>query len=291
MARKRKAKGNSVSVNFEGVEGRVLLPEGDYRAVVESVEADEAQSGNQYLKWQFKTQSDKPAENNKTLYYNTSLAPQALWNLRNLLETLGVEIPDGPMDLDLDGMPGLEIILSVEHEDYEGRARSKVFDFMVAGDSDEDEEEDDDVEVEEDEEEDSEEEDEDEEGDDDGDESDGYTEEEINEMDAADLKQVVKDNELDIKVGKRITAKLRKSIIDALREDDLITEGDDEDGEDESDGEGYSAEQIQDMDADGLAEVIEELELDVNLKKCRTLKKKQNAVIDALEENDLLIED
>jgi len=34
MARARKSKKNKLKVNFEGVEGRTLVPEGDYHAKV-----------------------------------------------------------------------------------------------------------------------------------------------------------------------------------------------------------------------------------------------------------------
>lgn len=50
----------------------------------------------------------------------------------------------------------------------------------------------------------------------------------------------------------------------------------------------YTATQINDMDQDELADVIKEAKLDVDLDKFRTLRKMQNAVVDALEREKLL---
>lgn len=43
------------------------------------------------------------------LRHITLLTPDHLWKLRNLLETLGIEIIEGPMDLNLDEIPGLTV--------------------------------------------------------------------------------------------------------------------------------------------------------------------------------------
>ena len=43
------------------------------------------------------------------LRHITLLTQDQLWKLRNLLETLGIEIIDGPMDLNLDEIPGLTV--------------------------------------------------------------------------------------------------------------------------------------------------------------------------------------
>ena len=44
------------------------------------------------------------------LRHLTSMVKERLWPLRNLLETLGVEIPDGPMDLNLTKLAGLKVV-------------------------------------------------------------------------------------------------------------------------------------------------------------------------------------
>lgn len=207
----RKKKGNVVSVDFTGVEGRVLVPEGDYRAKVDEVSKEVSQNDNEYLSWLFRTidEDDKKLDD-KPLYYNTSLQPQALWNLRNLLETLGVDIPDGVMALDLTELPGLELVLTVEHETFEGKKRARVVDFMPLED-----EEDEEGEVEDDE---AEDEDEDDEG---GEE--GITADEVKGMATAELKELAEEYELEIEWKKhRSVSKKRNAVIAALEEAELL---------------------------------------------------------------------
>ena len=323
MARKAAAakankKTSKISVDFTGVETRILLPEGIYNAKIASVEM-EPNDGKPYLKWTFRTIDDDPKLNEKPLYNNTSLQPQSLWVLGSLLETLGVDRPDGAMDLDLDELVDLELGLVVEHEEYQGKQRAKVVDFTPAGGSDDDG----DVTVDDDNdtgnsetytEEQVLEMDEDEldelveelglkvkkskklpvyaaavvtalegagligEADEGGEGGDGYTEDEINEMDADELKAVIEEHELDVKPLAKI-AKFRAAVIEALEAEDLIKEAD---GGDEK----YSEDEVNGMDADELGALVKKHSLDV--KPLAKLSKYRAAVIDALEAEDLI---
>lgn len=260
---------NRVSVDFTGVETRVLLPEGVYNAKVDEIKLED-NDGKPYLSWKFKTIDDDPKLNDKPLYNNPSLQPQSLWVLGQLLDTLGVERPDGPMDIDFDELLGLELGLLVEHEEYQGKTRAKVVDFTPATEG-----EDGDVKVE----------------DDSGDDDEKYTEESVNEMDADELDELVEKHELGVKKLKKID-KYRAAVIAALEEADLIGEEDageegDEDGDDES--EGYTKDEINEMDADELGELVEKHELDV--KPMKKIAKYREAVIEALDEEDLIKED
>jgi hypothetical protein len=328
-----KKNSNAVNVDFSGVETRILLPEGIYAASVAEVSQEQGDKAP-YLSWKFKTIDDDPKLNDKPLYNNTSLAPQSLWVLGSLLETLGVERPDGPMDIDFDDLVGLELLLVVEHEEYQGKPRSKVVDFQPM--TDEEEEEEGNTVIVTDDGEDGEtytteeinemdadglaevvadtdikvkvvkklatyrtkvlaaleeagliDDDEEEGGEDKGADAEGdnYTEEEINEMDAEALAAVVEDNDLKVKAIKKI-ARYRTNVIAALEEAGLIGEAE---GEEEEGGEGYTEDEVNEMDADGLAEVVEEHDLKV--KPIKKIAKYRSAVIDALEEADLLLED
>jgi hypothetical protein len=115
----RRSKKRTVSVDFTDVESRVTLPEADYRLVVDEVTEEEGSGEYPYLKWKFKTQHSQSNLNNKPVYTNTSLSPQSLWNLRNLLEALGVETPDSAYEIDLDDVVGYEMVGSIEHDSYE----------------------------------------------------------------------------------------------------------------------------------------------------------------------------
>lgn len=268
MARKsqttNKKKTTSVKVDFTGVETRVLLPEGIYNAKVAEVEL-EPNDGKPYLKWTFRTIDDDPKLNDKPLYNNTSLQPQSLWVLGSLLETLGVERPDGAMDLDLEELVGLEIGLVVEHEEYQGKQRAKVVDFTPATDGGDD---DGDVTVD------------DDEGDDTGN-SETYTEEQVLEMDADELDELVESLGLKVKKSKKL-ATYAAAVVTALEGAGLIGEAD----EGGDDGDTYTEDEVNEMDADELKELVKRHDLGV--KPLAKLSKYRAAVIEALEEADLI---
>src|SRR5690606_8716604 len=81
------------------------------------------------------------------LFFNTSLAEQALWNLKGLLEALGVEDLDDEGEDDADTYVGLACRLQVETEKYEGRDQARVVNYAPidsdAGDEEDEEEEED----------------------------------------------------------------------------------------------------------------------------------------------------
>lgn len=241
MKSKKKSKGPRV--DFTDVEVRTLLPEGDYHVKVAEVTEEESNEGNAYLKWTFRTIDDDKATDNKPLWYNTSLLPQALWNLRGLLEALGVEIEDD-MELDLDGYVDMECMVSVEHEKYEGKTKAKIVDYApyeeeTPGDrvekagkkkakkEDDDGEEEDEASAEEDEE--AEEEDEEGDGeeeevaDGDGEEEVSYTTQEVRDMEEDELADLVKLHSLKVKMALPLK-KRRAAILAALEEKDLLSD-------------------------------------------------------------------
>jgi hypothetical protein len=250
---KKKSAGKGVKINFSGVETRSKIPDGQYHARVAEGSTEE---GNQapYIKWTFEIVEDGKFKGRK-LWTNTSLAPQALWNLRNMLECLGVEVSEED-DLDVEKdiiKPSIdcELMVRVENEVYDGKDRPKITDYTAIdeaaevededGDEDEEEEEkpakkaskkpaaaakedDEEEEETEDEEEEEEKADEDDDEDDEEEETDGkVTADEIREMDADELVDLVKKHKLKLdltkipKAGKRIAA-----VIDALETKGLL---------------------------------------------------------------------
>lgn len=129
MVRRQRSKSNTViTVDFKGVEGkRQVIPEGDYTFRVDEVTKDVGDKGD-YLAWVF--QVEEGDRKGAKVWYNTSLTPQSLWNLRNLLETLGVEIPDGPLDIDLTELVDLVVGGTVVHEEWQGKDRARIADFF-----------------------------------------------------------------------------------------------------------------------------------------------------------------
>lgn len=266
MRDKKSARRKSGTLRIPGmkdVEGKIKLPEGEYVVEVSEVTEEEGNAAP-YFKWKFKV-----CEGDCTggmLFYNTSLATQALWNLRSLMEALGVDVPDDDEEIDIEEFIGKTLMVTVEHDTYEGKKQSKIVDFWPdkkedkkggkskkpARDAEEDEAEEDD----------------------------------------APRKPT--------RAEKRRAAKASKKDDDG--EDGESDDGDEaEADEPKSRGSrssrGGSADkkvakkkvsltqdEVQDMGEDELVDLVAEHELDVDLDDLSTLRKKKAAVIDALEE-------
>jgi hypothetical protein len=133
MKDKKRAKRSSTLriPGMKDVEGKIRLPEGEYLVKVHEVTEEEGTAAP-YFKWKLMV-AEGPKKGG-ILYFNTSLAVQALWNLRSLLEALGVDVPDDETEMDTDDFLGREMMVSVEHESYEGKKQSKIADFWPVGD-------------------------------------------------------------------------------------------------------------------------------------------------------------
>lgn len=151
-------------VDFKGVEsggsgGNPRVPEGDYRAKVKGVKVGTSKaSGNTMLIWEFQITEGK--HKGKVFKDYTTLTVESRWKLKNLLEALGIRVPDKKVDLTpvLKRIVGKEFGITVTDEEYEkdGKSKmtSKVSDYLdletldesVDDDDDEDEEDDDDEE-------------------------------------------------------------------------------------------------------------------------------------------------
>lgn len=127
-------KPGGLEVDFSGVEssGSRHVEDGEYLAQVVSVEQQEGESSGQpYLAWKWKILEEGDAKN-ATVYDNTSLTPQALWRLRNLLESIGEEVPDGRMRLVLDKYVGRKCRIEVTNETYQGKQKARVTAYLGA---------------------------------------------------------------------------------------------------------------------------------------------------------------
>lgn len=266
---KKKAKGKrKVKVDFSGATTRKVIPEGT-EVLINPVEL-ELKDGEkaQYISWKYEVTEGK--YKGQELYNNTSLAENSLWNLRGVLEAHGIEVPEKKTDLDLDKIlkeaePAGAVI---DNDTYQGKKKSVIGDIFdpeaLEGNDGEDDGE--------------------EGGDDDDDTPD---EDAINEMDEDELEEVVEEHDLEINLddakgkGKKKLAAQRKMVIEALEE-----EGDDGDGDDDDT---YTKDAIMDMKSKELKEVAEKHDLDVDF--TGKVKKDRKAVIEALEEEELLEED
>lgn len=144
MARKTK-------VDFSGVESYNIPGEGKKHVRIVKVEEATSQGGNDVLKFTFEVV--KGEDKGCRIIESFSLAENALWKLKSLLQALGMKC-DKKVTLDLDKLEGKELVIEVKYEEYNGttRAKSNAF-FKVGADSDEDEDDEEDEEEDEDEEE------------------------------------------------------------------------------------------------------------------------------------------
>jgi hypothetical protein len=127
VARDRK-RSNTISVDFAGVESRVKVEEGEHSVEVSEVSKERGDKGD-YISWKFKV-FEGDCEGG-VLYYNTSLTKQSLWNLKQLLEALGEDVPDDEMDIDLAEMIGKQMTAVTDTETFEGKPKSRIIDFSA----------------------------------------------------------------------------------------------------------------------------------------------------------------
>lgn len=239
-------KKNVVRVDMSGVEGRrEVLDAGWYHVRVSATSLEDGDQA-QYIKWEFTT-----VEGNRKLYLNTSLAPQSLWNLRGLLDVIEYEVPDGPMDIELEDLVDRELMVYVDDDEYQGKRRNRVTDFKSYN-----------------------------EGDGGGGTSE-YTEEAIEAMDEAELREVAEAEGIELPKTK-VLSKLRRAVLDGLG--DKIVEQVEDSNPTEIDG--YFEEDVEGMDEAALDEVVELHGLEV--KKSNRLSVYRSAVLEALNEADLI---
>lgn len=122
---KTKPKKKVLAVDMTGVEaGGKSIPDGNYEAEIVEVTEEESSNGNEQLKvvWQI---TDGKMKGTKIFDW-VSLTPQSLWRLRGLLETIGQDVPDGMMNIDLDDLVGSSAQLEVTNDEYNGKKRPKV---------------------------------------------------------------------------------------------------------------------------------------------------------------------
>ena len=118
-------------VDFTDVEDKFQeLEPGTYEATVSKIEEKTSQAGNPYLNWEFTVEGT-----NQHAWYITSLTPQSLWNLKNLLvEAFGYDKDSltGSIDIEPADFIGASVILVIEQEEYQGKMRARVKEVLPA---------------------------------------------------------------------------------------------------------------------------------------------------------------
>lgn len=132
--RRQRGGEDDLVVDFTGVEsgGGRSLPDGDYDFVVDEVTEEIGESSDEpYLKWVLKVASG--SHRGVKVWENTSLQPQALWKLRGLLEAMGHQV-DGKFTLrPLSQFDGEALRCRIENEEYNGKQKPRVAEYLRSG--------------------------------------------------------------------------------------------------------------------------------------------------------------
>jgi hypothetical protein len=291
MARKKKT--GSVKVNFKDVESRRTPPEGDYPMKVLEATAGKSSTGNDQI--EFVCEVSRGEYKGVKAWLYCPLADNSLWKLHAFLTALGEEVPEDEMDIDLGDLVDKEFVGVLTHETYNGRKRSKLTDFdsidnykdadegkgkkKSKKDDDEDEPK--------------------------GKKGKGKKEPEmvlksaVDEMDRDELEELIEEHDLEdvdpsSKKLKKDDDALREAVLEALEEKELLEDDTKKSKKNDKGGKKkakkYDKDEVEDMDEDELQELIDESGIDVDLDDYKKLPKKVAAVIEALEEAELLDE-
>lgn len=281
----RSKKKSSVRVDLSKV-GKQLEAEQWYHFKVSGCEVKDGDSGP-YFALEL-SPVDEEFSSSK-VYVNLSTSEGALWRLRAAMEAFGMEIPDGPMDIGPEDFVDMEAEGFTYLDRYEGKSRIRVEDLRpVDGEG--------------------------------GDESEDF---DLDELDDDTIKALADALDVEGKTVASLKKSLKKLDQDDVKEayeslsedepepktrrrpgkakaDEPEDEDEDEDEKPKTRGkkpagktkkkETVSEEEVMEMSEDDLEELIEKHELEVDIGEFKTLRKKQNAVIDALEEAGLIEE-
>lgn len=150
--KKKKKKGSADAVVAEfghkdaksGGGGGARVPEGDYKAKIIKAKKGEAKSsGNTMITWTLKITEGK--YKGKKIVDRTVLQPNSLFRLRNLLECLGVDVPDKTVKVKYAEYVGEEVGITVtDGEPYKNKIKSEVAEYIPVDQVDEDDEDDED---------------------------------------------------------------------------------------------------------------------------------------------------
>lgn len=282
MARK-KAKSGTVNVNFKGVESRRTPPEGDYKCKVLEATSGKSGAGNEQI--EFIAEIGSGEYKGQKLYLYCPLQENSLWKLHAFLTALGVDVPEDDMDIDLSELVGEEFMGVITHETYNGRKRAKLTDFdSLENYSGADEDDDEDEKPKKGKKSKSKKSD-----DDDDDDDKPAKKGKKSKKSKADEDDDDEDDE-DEKPAKKKKGKSKSD--DDEDEDDAPKgkKGKSKDKPKKSKKKTYDRDEVEDMDEDELQELLEEADLEdeVDLDDYKKLPKKVAAVIEALEEAELL---
>jgi hypothetical protein len=133
--RKGETMGKIIRVDFTGVESgggiNPRVPESDYGLKCTGADLKKGtESEKPYIDFAFKLTKGPKRGVGKTLHHSCSLQKQSLWNLRNLLESMGMTVPSKAVKIPVDKLKGKECAGTVVDDEYEGRKKSIIGSFF-----------------------------------------------------------------------------------------------------------------------------------------------------------------
>ena len=129
MSRKKK-------LDFSGVESYTKCAEGQHTAKIVEVQENTTQAGDDMLTMVFEV--IKGDSKGAKVFDNFVLTDKALWKLKQLLQVIGIKC-DGKIALDLDKLVGKVCDIAVFHEEYNGKLKAKIDEYIALKRNDDDE--------------------------------------------------------------------------------------------------------------------------------------------------------
>ena len=129
---KKKQKNNVVSINWEEEEGTKFIKNpGEYIVITTEAVVDEDDEGKQFISWTFQVTKGKAS--GATISTRTYITPKALWKLRELLQSIKVEVESNSVqDIDLDQILEDQNEFVIEVEEGNERADGNGYYMTVA---------------------------------------------------------------------------------------------------------------------------------------------------------------
>lgn len=268
MSKSKKKKSKTVKANFKDVKSYKTPPEGDY--VLKVVEAELAESANENEMIKMEAEIVNGDYSGSKVWHNLVFSEKALWKTREALEAMGIEVPDGVLELDPSDLVDCEFGATLFHDTYEGTKRAKISEFLAAEEvSEEDAEE--------------EEEDDKPKKKSKKDKKEKETEVDVSDMDEDELAELVSDRGLDVDLDDYSSIKKKRAAVE-----DALDGGDAEEEEEDSEETTYTEDQINEMDSEELEALNNDLELDIDDIDEMSKKTARRNVIKALKKKKLL---
>lgn len=126
---------SKISVDFSNVEDRreggsaAHVPEGDYLLKVVGCELkDNKDKTSKYLSWRCQITEPSKYRSAGSVWHTTSLKPEALWNLRNFMEDLGLNVPKKAVDIPIAAIVKKQLVFgaTLADDEYNGKIKSKI---------------------------------------------------------------------------------------------------------------------------------------------------------------------